>query len=86
MTRPDVMTVDCTTCPVRELHCDDCMVPVLLTLTAPSARSETSLDAEERAVVTRLVRAGLVDAEAAGRARATLDPGVAARERGRAVG
>ncbi len=84
MTRPDVMTVDCRTCPVRELHCDDCMVPVFLTLTEPGTRSETSLDPEERAAVTRLVRAGLVDAETAARARARLEPGVAAG--GRAVG
>ncbi len=86
MTRPDVMTIDCRTCPVRELQCDDCMVPVLLTLTAPGVRSETSPDAEERAVLTRLVRAGLVDAETAAHARATLEPGVAARAGSRAVG
>lgn len=85
MTRPDVMTVDCRTCPVRELHCDDCMVPVLLTLTAPGARSDTSLDAEERAAVTRLVHAGLVDPETASTARARLEPGHAARAE-RAVG
>ncbi|MGG5261056.1 hypothetical protein [Phycicoccus avicenniae] len=85
MTRPDVMTVDCRTCPVRELHCDDCMVPVLLSLTAPGSRSDTALDAEERAAVTRLVRAGLVDPETAGTARARLEPGHAVRG-GRAVG
>ena len=53
------MTVECRTCPVRELHCGDCMVPVLLDLTAPSVRLEHALDPEERAVVTRLVEAGL---------------------------
>ncbi|HMM95878.1 hypothetical protein [Phycicoccus sp.] len=81
MTRDDVMTIDCRTCPVRELHCDDCMVPVLLSISG--TRTETSLDAEERAVVTRLVRAGLVDPEEAARARATLDP---AARGARAVG
>lgn len=86
MTRPDLMTVECRTCPVRELHCDDCMVPVLLGIT--SSRTDTALDSEERAVVTRLVRAGLVDAETATAARARLDPGVAAAHlgTGRAVG
>ncbi len=67
------MTVECRTCPVRELHCGDCMVPVLLELTAPSLRTDTALDAEERAAVTRLVHAGLVDAEEATRVRARLD-------------
>lgn len=67
------MTVECRTCPVRELHCGDCMVPVLLELTAPSLRTDTALDAEERAAVTRLVHSGLVDAEEATRVRARLD-------------
>lgn len=75
MTRDDVMTIDCRTCPVRELHCDDCMVPVLLSITG--TRTDGALDAEERAVVTRLVRAGLVDAETAATVRATVEPGAA---------
>ncbi|WP_392542335.1 hypothetical protein [Oryzobacter telluris] len=82
------MTVECRTCPVRELHCGDCMVPVLLELTAPSRRTDTALDPEERAAVTRLVHAGLVDVEEAARARVRLDLGAAvpASEGGRAVG
>ncbi len=72
MTRSTVMAVECRTCPVRELHCDDCMVPVLLSLSEAPGRRGSALDAEERAAVTRLVRAGLVDAETAARARATL--------------
>ncbi|HYN67600.1 MAG TPA: hypothetical protein VES93_11985 [Ornithinibacter sp.] len=64
------MTVECRTCPVRELQCGDCMVPVLLELTAPSARVDLALDPEERAAVTRLVEAGLVGPDAAARARA----------------
>ena len=52
------MTVECRTCPVRELHCGDCMVPVLLDLTAPSVRVDHALDPEERAAVTRLVAGG----------------------------
>ncbi|QKE86059.1 hypothetical protein HL663_11745 [Arthrobacter sp. NEB 688] len=69
-----MMTIDCRTCPVRELHCDDCMVPVLLSITG--TRTDGALDAEERAVVTRLVRAGLVDAETAATVRATVEPGL----------
>jgi len=67
-----MMTVECRTCPVRELHCADCMVPVLLDLTAPAVRLEHALDPEERAVVTRLVEAGLVAPETAARARAVV--------------
>ena len=67
------MTVECRTCPVRELQCGDCMVPVLIELSAAPARLEHGLDPEERAVVTRLVQAGLVDAETAVRARAVTD-------------
>jgi hypothetical protein len=74
MTRNTVMAVECRTCPVRELRCDDCMVPVLLSLTGPAANPDTTLDSEERAAVTRLVRAGLVGPETAARARATLEP------------
>ena len=66
------MTVECRTCPVRELHCADCMVPVLLDLTAPSMRFDLALDPEERAAVTRLVEAGLVAPETAARARAVV--------------
>ena len=84
------MTVECRTCPVRELHCGDCMVPVLLDLTAPSVRLGHALDPEERAVVTRLVEAGLVAPETAARARAVVAaPGArdaAVLEGGRAVG
>jgi hypothetical protein len=67
-----MMTVECRTCPVRELHCADCMVPVLLDLTAPSMRFDLALDPEERAAVTRLVEAGLVAPETAARARAAV--------------
>lgn len=81
------LTVECRTCPVRELHCGDCMVPVLLELTAPYLRTDTALDPEERAAVTRLVHAGLVDVEEAARARVRLDTAaVSSSEGGRAVG
>lgn len=84
------MTVECHTCPVRELHCGDCMVPVLLDLTAPSVRLDHALDPLERAALTRLVAAGLVTPETASRARAVLAASGprddTAREGGRAVG
>jgi hypothetical protein len=60
------MVVDCDTCPVRGLRCDDCMVTALLA--TPVA--DLPLDAAERLAVTRLVSAGLVSAETASRARA----------------
>ncbi|MGL4178201.1 MAG: hypothetical protein ACRCSN_19270 [Dermatophilaceae bacterium] len=69
------MTVDCRTCPAREVHCGECMVPVLLELEAHGVGGHARLDADERRAVALLVRAGLVDAETASRARAVLDPG-----------
>ncbi len=87
MTRNTVMAVECRTCPVRELRCDECMVPVLLSLTAPGARPDSALDPEERAAVTRLVRTGLLDPEEASRARARLDVATGVGDAGsRAVG
>ncbi|MGL5818395.1 MAG: hypothetical protein ACRCYR_12585 [Phycicoccus sp.] len=83
------MTVDCRTCPVREVHCGECMVPVLLELEGHGVRGHARLDADERRAVTLLVRAGLVDAETAGRARAVLEPARSTpvrRTPGRAVG
>ena len=67
------LTVECRTCPVRELHCGDCMVPVLLELTAHAPPPERALDREERAAVTRLVRSGLVSVESASAARVHLE-------------
>src|SRR6476620_3166567 len=32
-----MMLVDCQTCPVRDVHCADCMVTALSTMTAPTA-------------------------------------------------
>lgn len=68
------LTVECRTCPVRELHCGDCMVPVLLELTAHAPPPDQVLDREERGAITRLVRSGLLGAEAAATARVHLDP------------
>jgi hypothetical protein len=59
----DHLTIDCTTCPVREQRCDDCMVSALL---APRG-AEVPLDAAERRAVALFVSAGLVaPGEAAG--------------------
>ncbi len=86
MTTNDLaLMVECRTCPVRELHCGDCMVPVLLDLTAHAPPSDHALDAEERAAVTRLVGAGLVDADFASRVRARLDSGHGGRSAGTAT-
>ena len=87
MTSNGVIAVECRTCPVRELRCDECMVPVVLSLTELVTRPETALDPEERAVVTRLVRAGLVDPETAAGVRATVEPDPGSGRSGdRAVG
>lgn len=34
-----MMLVDCQTCPVRDVHCADCMVTALTAMTAPAART-----------------------------------------------
>ena len=64
------MIIECQSCPVRDLHCADCMVTALL---APQA-AQLPLDASERAAVTRLVEAGLVDAQQAASASARREP------------
>ena len=60
------LVIDCASCPVRELHCSDCMVTALQQLPEPGL----PLDRDERAAVTALVRAGLLGADAASGARA----------------
>ncbi|MGL5864630.1 MAG: hypothetical protein ACRCYX_01995 [Dermatophilaceae bacterium] len=89
MTHHDItMTVDCRTCPVREVRCGECIVPVFFELEAREVRGQGRLDADEQRAVTLLLRAGLVDPETAYRARAVLEPAQPARGRttGRAVG
>ena len=53
-----VMTVDCTSCPVRGRRCDECVVTFLL---APGS-AELRMDAAESAAVSIFVAAGLVSA------------------------
>ncbi len=64
------MIIDCTTCPVQGIRCEDCAVTALLT---PQS-SDLPLDAAERQVVARLVSAGLVAADEAASARARREP------------
>ena len=73
------MIIDCQSCPVRELHCADCMVTALATPTG----SELPLDAAEQAAVGRLVAAGLVSAQEGAAATARREPWAA---HARAVG
>ncbi len=82
------MVMDCDTCPVRGVRCDDCIVtalghvPVLVL-----ADGELPLDAGEQRAVERFVAAGLVAADPAGTVVARREPwaGDAAHEH-RAVG
>jgi hypothetical protein len=71
--RETAMHVDCRTCPVREVHCSECIVPVLLELTTRAGRPSV-LDPDERAAVSALLAAGLVGPETAERARAMALP------------
>jgi hypothetical protein len=64
------MIIDCQSCPVRDLHCDDCMVTALLT----PASAELSLDSAERLAVTRFAAAGLVSAQEASGVTARREP------------
>lgn len=64
------MIIDCQTCPVRDLHCADCVVTALL---APQG-AQLPLDAAERAAVTRFVDAGLVSVQQANSASARREP------------
>lgn len=50
------MKIDCTTCPVRNIACDDCVVSLLLLLPAPDHR----LDEVETSALELLADSGLV--------------------------
>jgi hypothetical protein len=64
------MIIDCHSCPVKDVHCDDCMVTALL---SPQG-AQLSLDPAERAAVTRFVAAGLVSPQEAASASARREP------------
>lgn len=72
------MIIECTTCPVRQLRCDDCVVTVLHGLPLPVVDSrldaeQLPLDAAERRAVDLFVGHGLVPIEYAAMLRARRD-------------
>ncbi|HEU5144086.1 MAG TPA: hypothetical protein VFT81_02840 [Dermatophilaceae bacterium] len=83
-----MMLVDCQACPVRDVHCADCMVTALTRIPMPTLRrvgapaeeagvdlvAPAALDPAERRAVSILLAAGLVDREQADRAEAWLEP------------
>ena len=54
-----MMNVDCETCPVRGLRCEDCVITALF---MPGS-FELPLDSAETGAVAAFVRAGLVSVE-----------------------
>jgi hypothetical protein len=64
------MIIECQSCPVRDLHCADCMVTAML---VPQG-AQLPLDAAERAAVTRFADAGLVGAHEATSVSARREP------------
>ncbi|WP_347350040.1 hypothetical protein [Intrasporangium sp.] len=91
-----MMLVDCSTCPVREVRCADCLVTALDALPAGPEAVGTGagtahglpLDHAERRAVAILLSAGLLTPAVARAAEAVRDPrGPRARAgHGRAVG
>jgi len=75
------MIVECATCPVRGLRCDDCVVTALATISLAPPGGHP-LDLAERRAVGLFVAAGLVDEGYAASLTAVLAP----RSHGRAVG
>ena len=78
----DHLTIHCARCPVRDIHCGDCMVTALIDPDSMGLDHELPLDLDERAAVTACVRAGLITAEAAATVRSQRVPFAI----GRAVG
>lgn len=71
------LVIDCDTCPVRHVRCDECVVTALGPPLARRDPDELPLDEAERRAVDVFVRAGLVDAGYAATltARPMRDPG-----------
>lgn len=63
------MLMDCAACPVRDRHCGECIVPVLL-----DAAPGLPLDEAERRAVDAFVGAGLLGVPEAVRLRAWPEP------------
>lgn len=79
------MHIDCQSCPVREQHCADCMVTVLLEMPAPrmdDIASDLAPDDHERRGLEVLVSAGLISSAEAYEARAVREPRRALRVTG----
>jgi hypothetical protein len=70
-----MMLVDCQTCPVRDVHCADCMVTTLTAIPVgpPESVTRLRLDRAERRAVSILLGAGLVTAETANQAHAVTE-------------
>ncbi len=70
-----MMLIDCQTCPVRDVHCADCMVTALTAIPvgAPDATTGLPLDRAERRAVSILLGAGLVTSETAHLAMAVAE-------------
>jgi hypothetical protein len=82
------MIIDCQSCPVRDLHCQDCMVTALLgrepgelpLAPAPGELpllplpGELPLDSTERAAVMRFVASGLVSTQEGATVQVRRDP------------
>ncbi|MBC9823645.1 hypothetical protein [Terrabacter sp. MAHUQ-38] len=75
-----MMLVDCQTCPVRDVHCSECMVTALTAIPMRPGSSGGAVDAvtapldrAERRAVSALLAAGLVTTATANAARAQLD-------------
>lgn len=69
------MVVDCDTCPVRGVRCDDCVVTALGQLPVHVLTDgELPLDRAERRAVGRFVAAGLVTADEANTLVARREP------------
>jgi hypothetical protein len=69
------MVVDCDTCPVRGVRCDDCLVTALGHLpVVVLSDGELPLDEAERRAVDRFVAADLLSGEVAGMLVARREP------------
>ncbi|MEO7130267.1 MAG: hypothetical protein ABIZ07_02695 [Dermatophilaceae bacterium] len=81
-----MMLVDCQTCPVREVHCADCMVMALTRLPMPvrapdqdwvpgeDLPDDRPLDPAERRAVSMFIAAGLISRAEGASLTATVEP------------
>ena len=75
MRRDSPMVIDCQTCPVREVRCDECIVTALGGLPLVQlGDGEMLLDEAERLAVNVFVGAGMLDAADAAMLTARREP------------